>query len=99
MCVGPGQVGEGLQEVRQLPAQPALVEVSELDHNQGLSVLLQLAHLMLFDSTKKLAKIRYATQILRFAKMKKSFISSSKYLLLRKVFKKILTAMIFFYFF
>ena len=46
MCVGPGQVGEGLQEVGQLPAQPALVEVSELDHNQRLSVLLQLEHLL-----------------------------------------------------
>ena len=71
MCVGPGQVCEGLQEVGQLPAQPALVEVSELDHNQRLSVLLHLAHLMLFDSTKKLAKIRYATQFLRLAEIKK----------------------------
>ena len=71
MCVGPGQVCEGLQEVSQLPAQPRLVEVSELDHNQGLSVLLQLEHLMLFDSTKKLEKIRYATQFFRLAKIKK----------------------------
>ncbi len=40
LCFGPGKVGDGLQQVGELLAHLALIKISQLDHNHGLSVLL-----------------------------------------------------------
>ena len=41
LCFGPGKVGDGLQQVGQLLGHLALLQISQFDHDQGLSVLLQ----------------------------------------------------------